>query len=240
MSLGYRVKHPKSYRRATQAGSREFPNLLVAKTVTGLNQVWQADMAYYLYGKRPFYTIYITDVYNQEVVGYGAYSSNFSENYVEVLEAAVRRRKRLTGGLTQLIHHSDGGKQYESGIYKKACAGHGIEQSMCLYSYENPYAEKTNDLINNGYLKMWRPGNLEELRRLQHLAVEDHNSNSRKKVLGKKSPIEFREWYLKKENKFDSYRLRIQPPAAKELIKYVNQRLEENCQPKSGILICSI
>jgi len=71
MDMGYRVRYPKRYGRATQSGTREFPNLLLEKNVNGLNQVWQADMAHYLYGNTKLYTIYITDVYSQEVVGYG-------------------------------------------------------------------------------------------------------------------------------------------------------------------------
>ncbi|RYE30747.1 MAG: hypothetical protein EOP48_31815 [Sphingobacteriales bacterium] len=62
-----------------------------------------------------------------------------------------------------------------------------------MYSYENPYAEKTNDLINNGYLNTWRPKSLKKLTLCQKRAVIDHNKNSRKKVLGKVSPIHFRE-----------------------------------------------
>ncbi len=216
MSLGHRVKYPKSYGRATQAGSREFANLLVDKTVRGINQVWQADMAYYLHGEKPFYTIYITDVYSQEIVGYGAYSTTFAINYVEVLKAAIKRQKNLAKGFGQLIHHSDGGKQYESMVYKNTCEKHRITQSMCMYSYENPYAEKTNDLVNNGYLNIWRPKTLEELRRLQRSAVQDHNRNSRKKVLEKRSPLEFKKWFLENNNQLESYRLKLKPVAPEQ------------------------
>ena len=192
MDLGYRVRYPKQYKRATQAGNREFGNLLVNKIVTGINQVWQSDMAYYLYGDKHYYTLYITDVYSQEIVGYGAYSSNMAVSYAQVLQRAISSQKRFTNGLNFLIHHSDGGKQYESRLYKSLCSRHGIIQSMCMYPYENPYAEKTNDLINNGYLNVWRPKSLVGLRKHQHMAVKDHNTKSRKKVLGKLSPREFK------------------------------------------------
>ena len=139
----------------------------------------------YLEGERKFYTIYITDVYSQEIVGYGAFDSNRATNYTQVLKQAIVRCSRHTNGLKGLIHHSDGGKQYESREYKKLCLRHGILQSMCMYSYENPYAEKTNDLINNGYLNVWRPRTLGQLRKYQKRAVKDHNENSRKRVLGR-------------------------------------------------------
>jgi putative transposase len=189
IEAGFGVRRVKKYHRATQAGTREFANLLVNKSVNQINQVWQSDMAYYLVGNKRFYTIYITDVYSQEVVGYGAYTSNTAENYAEVLNRAI---KAQNGPINGLIHHSDGGKQYESGVYKSLCEKHGIQQSMCMYSYENPFAEKTNDLINNGYLNSWKPNTLQQVRTKQSQAVKDHNLNSRKKRLGKLSPINFR------------------------------------------------
>lgn len=222
LEAGYRVKYPKHYRKATQSGNREFPNLLVNLEVTGINQVWQADMAHYLYGDKPFYTIYITDVYSQEVVGYGAYSTNMAINYVDVLNRAVYTQRRFTNGLSQLIHHSDGGKQYESTVYKQLCQKHEISQSMCMYSYENPYAEKTNDLINNGYLNVWKPRTLKEIKIKQRLAVIDHNTNSRKKALGNRTPLEFKTMLLSKEEDMQLYTLKLKPtnpeqPRNKEL-----------------------
>ena len=211
LRAGFRVKYHKRYGRATQAGTREFPNLLVEKQVNGINQVWQADMAYYVLANQPYYTIYITDVYNQEVVGYGAYSTNQAINYVQVLQRAIHRQKPLTNGLSQLIHHSDGGKQYESHVYKQLCVKHNIKQSMCMFSYENPYAEKTYDLINNGYLNAWKPRSLKQLRYCQQKAVTDHNANSMKKVLGKLSPLDFKEITLSKAEHLVPYVLKLKP-----------------------------
>lgn len=211
MDLGYRVKYPKRYGRATQSGTREFANLLVDRVVKGINQVWQADMAHYLYGNRKYYTIYITDVYTQEVVGYGAYSDNTAVNYCQVMRDAVKRCKSLTNGLAGMIHHSDGGKQYESDIYKQVCLKNGIQQSMCMYSYENPYAEKTNDLINNAYLNVWKPQSLKQLRECQRKAVKDHNQHSKKKVLQKLSPDQFKNLLLNAQNYNHKYELKLKP-----------------------------
>lgn len=209
MDLGYRVKYPKRYGRATQSGTRAFPNLLEQKDVKGISKVWQADMAHYLYGETKLYTIYITDVYSQEIVGFGAYDSNVAENYTEVLTQAIDKAKRGRS-LKGLIHHSDGGKQYESEVYMSVCRREKIEQSMCMYSYENPYAEKTNDLINNGYLNSWKPRTLGELKELQRQAVKDHNTNRRKDALGKLSPVQFRN-SLRKEKNTIGYTLNLKP-----------------------------
>lgn len=211
LRTGFRVRYHKRYGRATQAGSRAFSNLLVNKQVTGINQVWQADMAYYLFAKVPLYTIYITDVYSQEIVGYGAYSTNEALNYAHVLQRAIRAQKQWTHGLSDLIHHSDGGKQYESRVYQKLCNKHSITQSMCMYSYENPYAEKTNDLVNNGYLTAWKPRSLKALKYAQQKAVQDHNTHSRKKVLGRLSPLEFKKNICSEAIHLVPYILKLKP-----------------------------
>jgi putative transposase len=207
LEAGFGVCYPKHYRRATQAGCRRFGNLLVNKEVTGINQVWQSDMAYYVYRRKHFYTLYITDVYSQEIVGYGAYQTNHAVNYAQVLSRAIQSR---SADLSQLIHHSDGGKQYESAVYMAVCKKHKIRQSMCMYSYENPYAEKTNDLINNGYLNIWKPDSLHQLRIMQTKAIKDHNENSQKKRLGKRSPHEFKQWLTDPNNR-ETYRLQLKP-----------------------------
>lgn len=211
MQMGYRVKYLKRFGKATQSGTREFPNLLVEKDIDGLNQVWQADMAHYLYGDTKLYTIYITDVYNQEVVGFGAYSTNFAANYAEVMSQAIKRARSAGHSLKGLIHHSDGGKQYESVLYKDLCARNQISQSMCMYSYENPYAEKTNDLINNGYLNIWRPKSLKALKDNQSKAVADHNTNRRKKALKKMSPLQFKKLVLNNHKTEPNYTLHLKP-----------------------------
>jgi putative transposase len=207
IEAGFGVRFPKKYHRATQAGNREFSNLLVNKTVNHINQVWQSDMAHYLVEDKRFYTIYITDVYSQEIVGHGAYTGNQADNYAEVLLHAIKAQKTVLNGL---IHHSDGGKQYESKIYKDLCEKYGLTQSMCMYSYENPYAEKTNDLINNGYLNCWKPKSLNQVCRMQTEAVKDHNLNSKKKRLGKKSPLEFK-GMLKENNNTLTKSLQLKP-----------------------------
>lgn len=211
MGLGYRVRYPKRYGRSTQSGTRPFENLLVNKKVDGINQVWQADMAHYLYGDRKYYTMYITDVYSQEIIGYGAFSSAHAINFAEVLRMAVSKAKHYTGPLDGLIHHSDGGKQYESEVYQSVCKRNRIAQSMCKYSYENPYAEKTNDLINNQYLNVWRPKSLKEIRKCQRLAVLDHNQKAKKKILGKLAPQEFREQLLNDTMADQAYTLELKP-----------------------------
>lgn len=224
MTLGYRTRYAKRYGRATQAGTREFPNLLINKQVTDINQVWQADMAHYLYGDRKYYGIYITDVYNQQIVGYGAFSTNEASCYAKVLHGAIQRQRKSNNNLQGLIHHSDGGKQYESNLYKQLCSNHQINQSMCMYSYENPYAEKTNDLIHNGYLNVWRPKSLLELSKCQQKAVINHNQTACKKTLGKVSPNTFTKQLINNHLYQGKYVLELKPSNPEQPRKKQNNR----------------
>lgn len=223
LDSGYRVRYSKRYGRSTQSGTRPFDNLLVNKKVDYINQVWQADMAHYLYGNHKFYTVYITDVYSQEIIGHGAFSSAHAVNFARVLQMAVVKAKHYTPTLKDLIHHSDGGKQYESEVYRSLCEKYGLKQSMCMYSYENPYAEKTNDLINNGYLNVWRPKTLKDLRRQQAKAVRDHNQKSKKNVLGKLPPQAFRQSLLEQTQSATQYTLELKPKQSEQVkLKQLN------------------
>lgn len=210
--LGLLVKKPKTYLRTTQAGQRVFDNLLIEKQVNHINQVWQADMTYYKtpQGKN-LYIMLITDVYSQRIIGYGAYERAFADNFNTVLKGAIRRRQKEGAVIQNLIHHSDGGKQYEATIYQKTCAKHGIQQSMCYYSWENPYAEKSNDLIKNRYLHFWKPKNLGELRQMLKRAVIHHNQCQRKTTLNNLSPRDFEETLTTAEILSYDYLLKLKP-----------------------------
>jgi len=231
MALG--VRKPSKYVRTTEAGMRLFDNLLVEKEVTGLNQVWQSDMTYYQIGSRNYYLIFIVDVYSQNIVGSGAYSRAYSENFCQVLKGAIELRKRQGYRMKGLIFHSDGGKQYEARDFRAICNGHGIIQSMCYYSWENPYAEKTNDIIKNRYLKQWNPMNYKELSQLLINAVQDHNKNQPKKVLGGVSPMDFENGLQHKTSGQENYTLKLKPenPRTKfSKFEFINIRTKSDNQ----------
>lgn len=225
MKLG--VKEKSKYQRTTESGKRVFDNLLAEITVTRLNQVWQADMSYFKVGSKTYYLIFITDVYSQHILGYGAFKRAYSEHFVEVLHQAIDLRLSYGDCLKSLIHHSDGGKQYESHLYQKVCSKYNITQSMCYYSWENPYAEKTNDLVKNRYLKYWSPKSFNELEYLLSKAVMDHNENQKKGALNRHSPLDFENRIRGREEKHVPYRLKLKPkrPRTKnKIITFIKRR----------------
>lgn len=210
--LDLQVKRFRRYIQTTKSDKRMFDNLLVNKQVNGINQVWQADMTYYLNADRWYFIMLITDVYSQRIVGSGAFQHATAKEFKQVLMQAVRiRRKEGYNSLEGLIHHSDGGRQYEEYNYRKYCENKGIIQSMCFFSWENPYAEKSNDLIKGRYLNHWKPQSLQELKVCLAKAVEHHNHTQAKRKLKGLSPIEF-EWTTKNKmsNEY-SYILNLKP-----------------------------
>ena len=90
---------------------------------------------------------------------------------------------------------------------------------MCYYSWENPYAEKTNDLVKNRYLKYWKPKTLSELKRCLKKAVEDHNANQQKSRLGNLSPIDFEKKISKLDIGQKDYILKLKPSLPKTKMK---------------------
>lgn len=210
--LNLMVRPKRKYVRTTEAGLRIFDNLLVERQLSGINEVWQSDMTYYQSGKKTYYLIFITDVYSQRILGYEAYERAFGENFAAVLHQAILLRKKQ-GELYcwALILHSDGGKQYEAACFRALCLTYHIRQSMCIYSWENPYAEKTNDLIKNRYLQHWKPDNLTKLRQCLKNAVEDHNKNQPKSALGGLSPVDFEKTLSNDQFPKTSYTLKLKP-----------------------------
>jgi len=188
--MGYRVRYTRSLVKTTKPGARVFPNLILGYVVNNINKVWQSDITYY-YTQDGIvnYLIFITDVYSQRIIGHGAFRNYPAEVCVKVLRVAFTTRK--SDDLHDLIHHSDKGSQYGSNLYLDVLKEKNILSSMCLYSWANPYAEKTNDLIKNGYLKHWTPRNLHHLRKLLDKAVYNHNHYQQKEALGGLSPIEY-------------------------------------------------
>jgi transposase InsO family protein len=214
--MGLMLIKKSKYIRTTQAGRRVFKNLLTDLYITGINQVWQCDMTYYQIHKNTYYLIFITDVYSQRIIGQGVYERCFAQNFVKVLLKAIKLRQKANHPLDSLIHHSDGGKQYEAACYRRICEKNNIRQSMCYYSWENPFAEKTNDLIKNRYLKYWKPSNLQELKELVEVAVLDHNLNQPKAALKKLSPIDFEKTLNGDQTEESKYTLELKPSQPKQ------------------------
>ena len=193
LNMGFGVRYPKNLRRTTKPGSIVYPNLILGMEINDLNKVWQSDLTFfYTADGKVNYLIFIMDVYSQRIVGHGAFRSYPASVFVTVLNKAINTRKGCD--LSGLIFHSDRGSQYGSKLFGNRLKHHGIIPSMGVYSWENPYAEKCNDLIKNGYLEQWNPNNMKELVVALNRAVNNHNKYQRKRTRQDMTPIDFEQY----------------------------------------------
>jgi len=118
---------------------RIYRNLIRGLEVTGLNQLWVADITYIRIKTGFVYLACILDVYSRMVIGY-AISKTIDHNLTcAALQYAIGERKPQPG----LIHHSDRGVQYACNEYIKLLKENHILISMSAKGnpYHNAYAE---------------------------------------------------------------------------------------------------
>lgn len=183
MSLGYRVRKIKNYRRTTISGTVYYPNLIEGMLITAKNQVWETDITYLEHGNRFYYLTMIIDVFSRVIVGYEVADHLRAEANLNALNMAV---KANPNNLKGLIHHSDRGSQYTSSAYLAVLDKMGIVPSMGSIAIENAYAERVNGTIKNEYLKHWKSDTFNELKRNVKRAINHYNRKRLHNSLGKK------------------------------------------------------
>lgn len=94
-------------------GRRIYPNLARALVLTGVNQLWIADITYIRLREEFVYLAAILDAYSRRVVGWALDRMLDDELTLTALRMAIQQRTPPVG----LVHHSDRGSQYASGDY---------------------------------------------------------------------------------------------------------------------------
>jgi putative transposase len=185
MSLGYRLKRKKNYRRTTIASLIYRPNLIKGLKVDAPSVVWQSDITYIPVGDRHYYAVFIIDVYTKEIVGYTVSDHMRASANIKALKMALGKRRRPT------YHHSDRGSQYISKAYVKLLEAGGTKVSMGLTAQDNAYAERINRTIKEEYLDHWWIRSFSQLKAAVHRAVNNYNTYRPHLNLWKQSPNEF-------------------------------------------------
>lgn len=116
-----------------------FPNLLKGISVTGLNQVWVADITYIAILSGFVYLAAILDLFSRKVIGWAISRSLNHEFAVVALKMALAERKPPIG----CVHHSDRGVQYACWDYVDLLQKRGLNLSMSRTGnpYDNAFAE---------------------------------------------------------------------------------------------------
>ncbi len=116
-----------------------FRNLAATLTLTGINQLWVADLTYIRLHEQFLYLAVVLDAFSRRVVGWALDESLDASLVIAALRKAIAERKPGSG----LVHHSDRGTQYASREYIAVLEEHGIEPSMSRAGrpYDNAMCE---------------------------------------------------------------------------------------------------
>lgn len=118
-----------------------YPNLVRNAQLTGLNQLWVADITYIRLLSEFVYLSVILDRYSRKCIGWSLERNLDGQLTLNALRMAMQQREHL--GFSNLIHHSDQGVQYAANEYVCLLKTHGIKVSMSRKAnpYDNAFAE---------------------------------------------------------------------------------------------------
>lgn len=110
-----------------------YPNLAREMVLTGIDQLWRADITYVRLETEFVYLAVVLDAVSRKVVGWALGRTLEATLAIEALQMALGTRRPAAG----LVHHSDRGVQYASGDYTDLLKANGAEISMSRSG--NPY-----------------------------------------------------------------------------------------------------
>ena len=130
-----------------------YPNLLKGLEVTGVNQVWVADITYIRILTGFVFLAVILDIFSRRVVGWALSKRIDHALTVTALRMAIEARDPAPG----IIHHSDRGVQYACWEYVKALVGRKFEISMSAAGnpYDNAFAESFMKTLKKEEVYLW-------------------------------------------------------------------------------------
>jgi putative transposase len=178
---------------ATTDGNHRFwvyPNLAESLVLSGIDQLWVADITYIrLRGEFVFLAV-VLDAYSRKVIGWELGRTLETRLPLAALETALASRKPQPG----LVHHSDRGTQYASNEYVsrlEACGAH-LSMSRPGRPWENGKCEsfmntlKREEINGRSYLS------LDDLRcHLEDFLEQTYNQVRLHSALQYRSPQQF-------------------------------------------------
>jgi putative transposase len=115
-------------------------NLIRGLELTGLDQLWVADITYVRLLEEFAFLAVVLDAFSRKVIGWALEKHLRASLAIAALEMAIKARHPAPGSL---IHHSDRGVQYACREYTDVLAAHDIQPSMSRVGnpYDNAKAE---------------------------------------------------------------------------------------------------
>jgi putative transposase len=167
-----------------------FPNLTRDLKLTGINQLWVADITYIRLREEFVYLAVILDAFSRKVVGWALEETLESGLVVCALERALADRSLPAGA----IHHSDQGVQYASKDYIEKLLAHGFRISMSRKAspWENARAEAFMKTLKSEEVDLRQYRDLADARNsIAHFLEQVYNRKRLHSALGYQPPTEF-------------------------------------------------
>ena len=129
---------------------RRYSNLTGHLMVERPEQLWVSDITFIRLVNQWGYLSLITDAYSRKIMGYCFRTDMKVTGCIQALQMALSNRQ-YPG--EQLVHHSDRGSQYCSGLYTELLQQNQVMISMTENGdpYENALAERMNGIIKNEF-----------------------------------------------------------------------------------------
>ena len=190
---GIKARHKRRYRVTTDSNH----GLPVAENVLGRNftptvpnQAWSADLTYLWTAEGWLYLAIVIDLFNREVVGWSLNPRMTADIATDALTMAWFRRRPAAG----LVHHSDRGSQYASGVFQDKLKEYGMTCSMSRKGncWDNAPTESWFNSFKNERVHGIRFATHSEMKATAFEYIEVfYNRQRQHSTLGYRSPAQF-------------------------------------------------
>jgi putative transposase len=177
-----------------------YPNLVKGRKVTGINQVWLADITYIRIQRGFVYLAAILDACSRKVIGYAISDRLDTDLVMDALRMAIDSRGPGEG----VIHHSDQGVQYASRNYTDELKEHGFQISMSRKGnpYDNAMIESFFKTLKHEEVYLYEYNTIDDVNaRVSHFIEQVYNVKRLHSAIGLMPPEEYEESLIREKQR---------------------------------------